>query len=109
MTPMLPLVGKVVVSGCGETIGTVADVLRNVHGAPFALRVVEPDGRRIRVVELQHVRAVDERGIALKGPRQGYHIARLARDADDTLTHASLPSHGDVTAPSLGSTHVPTR
>jgi len=97
------LLGKLVISGTGEPIGRVVGMEVDETDRPFAVRVREhgPGDARFRVVELEHVHAVDGDRIRCKGPRQGYHITRLGPPsvtAPPSFPHASRASHG-VPAP----------
>lgn len=71
--------GRRLYSGTGEDLGVVLGVLRDRAGHPKWLRFVEAEGAPERKVRLDFVRAVDEEGIRLAGPREGYHITRLHR------------------------------
>lgn len=70
--------GLRVVSGTGELLGIAVAIERDRHGQPKWLQFVETDGMPPRKVQLQWVRGVGTDEIRLAGPREGYHITRLA-------------------------------
>lgn len=70
-------VGLTLWSGTGERLGVVVHIENDRFGQPKHLTFLEPGATHARRVPLRVVRRVDEDGIHLAGPRQGYHITRL--------------------------------
>ena len=81
-------VGLPLWSGTGEPLGVVVGVELDRWGAPKHLRFVEPGSDVPRRAPLRVVRHVDEDGIHLAGPREGYHITRLR--ASDEMHHSDM-------------------
>lgn len=74
------LAGLRLYSGTGEELGVVVGVEIGRWGEPKKLVFTEDGGATRRVVPLRFVRRVEEHGVTLAGPREGYHITRLSRD-----------------------------
>lgn len=73
------LVGLRLYSGTGELLGAVVGVVRDRYGRPKHLAFIEPGSAIERRAPLRVVRRVDDAGVHLAGPREGYHITRLGR------------------------------
>lgn len=71
------LLGKPVIGSFGEPLGEVVRVEPDASGRPRKLRF-RGAGEPERVVKIEFVRAVRRDRIELKGPREGFHMTRLA-------------------------------
>ena len=72
------LVGRRILSGTGEELGVIVSVEPDRFGRPKKLVFIEEGSGAQRFVPLRFVRDVDGGVVKLAGPREGYHITRVA-------------------------------
>jgi hypothetical protein len=70
--------GARLVSGTGEALGVVIGIQSDRAGHPKWLVFAEAPGAAPRLAPLRFVKRFEPGVITLKGPREGYHIARVS-------------------------------